>query len=484
MMLLSIIQSISPIIMMFGLLMLTVPIIDALYMVSINKWFLILGLVYVLIGFVSTRLFIARKKEVELTFLEALISYSMVWLIIPILAAIPLCLDLSIPFVDAFFESISGFTGTGLTILRNLDNTSPGILLWRGLMQWTGELGVVVFTAVFLPFFWRFGYILYSIERPSRISASLRETARMIFYLYFLITAVGIILCIYLGVEPLDAVVHVMTAIATGGMSNYDVNYQRVFEYAPLSIYPITILMIIGGFNFITLSYILNGEIRRSWEVEEFRVYLFLNILFTVVSLVVIMPIVNWSIEDGFKYGSFNVISAFTTTGFSIGNIGELGPVMKLLLILAMFVGCMSFSTGGGIKVVRLIVLMKKFKSYILRYLTGGGVEVDIKLGNTILDEREVSNVMFFIVLHFLFILIGAGLLKAFIPEIDFIDTLFEATSAASNVGLTVGITSSSIPNHAKMVLMILMYFGRLEYTGFIVLVGLTLYREYRIILS
>lgn len=480
----SIIQSISPIIMIFGLLMLTVPIIDALYMVNISKWFTVMGSLYALIGFIATRLIIYKKEEIELTFLEALISYSMVWLIIPVLAAIPLCLDLSISFEDAFFESISGFTGTGLTILRNLDRTSPGILFWRGLMQWTGELGVVVFTAVFLPFFWRFGYILYSIERPSRISASLRETARMIFYIYFLITAVGIIICIYLGVEPLDAVVHVMTAIATGGMSNYDTNYQRVFEYAPLSIYPITILMIIGGFNFITLSYILNGELRRSWEVEEFRAYLILNLVFTFLSLLIILPSVNWSIETGFILGSFNIISALTTTGFSIGNIGELSISMKLLLIIAMFIGCMSFSTGGGIKVVRLIVLLKKFKSYILRYLTGGSVEIDIKLGNTILEEKEVSNVMFFIVLHFMFILIGAGLLKTFIPEVDLIDTLFEATSAASNVGLSVGITSSLISLQAKIVLMLLMYFGRLEYTGFIVLIGLTLYREYRIIIS
>lgn len=477
----AVIEGLLPVITVFGILMQVVPVVDILYGHSPSYWFMVFGAIYALVSFTASQVIIRRRGAVELGFLEALMSYTLVWVIIPLLSSIPLSLQLSIPLVDALFESISGFTGTGLTILRGLDEMSKGILLWRALMQWTGELGVVVFAAVFLPFFWRFGFILYSIERPSRISASLRETSLRIFYMYFLVTAVGIILCIYLGVEPLDAVVHVMTSIATGGMSNYDVNYEKLFEYAPLSIYPITALMIIGGFNFVVLSHLLNGEFRKAWGIEEFRAYIYALATISLLSLIASLPRYNWSLIDGLLHGVFNAISAVTTTGFSIGDIGRAGSSIKLLLILGMFIGSMSFSTAGGIKIIRLTILVKKLKSYVIGYLTGGEVTPDIKLGEEILDEREVSNALFFIVLHLGVILLGAGVLML-VTGCDLLDTLFEATSAASNVGLSVGITSPSLHIAGKIVLMLLMYLGRLEYTALVMAIGILALRGYRLI--
>ncbi|MEM0282236.1 MAG: potassium transporter TrkG, partial [Desulfurococcaceae archaeon] len=142
----------------------------------------------------------------------------------------------------------------------------------------------------------------------------------------------------------------------------------------------------------------------------------------------------------------------------------------------------MSFSTAGGIKVVRFVVLLKRLKSYTLSFLSGGGITQDTLLGDEILDEREVSNMLLYIVLHFVIVLLGASLLKSIIPQVDFIDALFEAMSAANCVGLSVGLVSPNAPLGAKIVLMALMYFGRLEYTPLLVLLGLILYREYRII--
>lgn len=480
--LIAIIEALSPIVMIFGMLMLIVPIVDALYGDATSDWFMIFGLVYIALGFFLYRIIEWKYELIELSLMESLIAYSLAWIIIPCLSAIPLSIELSIPFENALFESISGFTGTGFTVITHLDTLRHGIRLWRGLMQWIGELGVIVFGAVFLPFFWKFGHILYSLERPSRISASLRSTAFKIFYMYFLVTVVGIIVCIYLGVEPLDAVVHVMTAIATGGMSNYDANYEKVFQYAPLSIYPITALMIMGGFNFVILSYILDGDLRKAWENEEFRAYIYINVFFTVSAFILALPIMNWSIDKSLLYGSFNAISALTTTGFNIGNIASMPPFLKILLIFAMFIGSMSFSTAGGIKVVRFVVLLKRLKSYTLSFLSGGGITQDTLLGDEILDEREVSNMLLYIVLHFVIVLLGASLLKSIIPQVDFIDALFEAMSAANCVGLSVGLVSPNAPLGAKIVLMALMYFGRLEYTPLLVLLGLILYREYRII--
>jgi trk system potassium uptake protein TrkH len=147
-----------------------------------------------------------------------------------------------------------------------------------------------------------------------------------------------------------------------------------------------------------------------------------------------------------------------------------------------MFIGSMSYSTAGGIKVVRFIVLLRRFKTYILSLLSGGSITQDVILGEDVLDEREVSNIVLFILLHFISVLTGASLLKSMIPEVDYLDALFEATSAASCVGLSAGLTSPNMPLGAKVTLMTLMYFGRLEYTPLLVLLGLILYREYRIL--
>ncbi|MEM4933987.1 MAG: potassium transporter TrkG, partial [Desulfurococcaceae archaeon] len=213
--LLAIVEGFLSVTMLLGLLMLTVPLIDAIYREPVSLWFLTVGLACTVTGYVLYKLVEHVGKVVEMSLLESMITYSLAWLLLPAISAVALSLESSIPYEDALFECISGFTGTGLTVMMGLDSTKRSILYWRGLMQWTGELGVVVFTAVFLPFFWRFGVILYSLERPTRISASLRETAMKIFYIYSLVTVLGIVTCVYLGVEPLDAAVHVMTAIAT-----------------------------------------------------------------------------------------------------------------------------------------------------------------------------------------------------------------------------------------------------------------------------
>lgn len=479
-----IIEGITPVLTIIGIMMITVPFVDLLYRVEVSKWFFLVGVFCVATSIFVHKLLVKRRGVIEMTLIESLVTYSLAWIFSPLITAIPLSLELSIPYEDALFESISGFTGTGLTVLRNLDIMRRGILYWRGLMQWTGELGVIVFAAVFFPFFWRFGYILYSLERPTRISASLRETAMKIFYIYSLITATGIIICIHLGVEPLDAAVHVMTAIATGGMSNYDANYEIVFHYAPLSIYPIVFLMILGGMNFVTLSYLIDNKFRQLWGNEEFKSYLVLNFVFTILPIAIILPSVNYSIKDSFVYGVFNSLSALTTTGFSIGDIRSLNESVRLTFVLAMFIGCMSFSTGGGIKVVRLVILGKKLKSYFISFITGGAISPDVKLGDSIVEEREVANALLFIILHLAFVMIGAGLIKSIVITTDMLDAVFESTSAASNVGLSVGLSSPELPILAKFVLMVLMYLGRLEYTPLMVLIALVLYKKYRIFLT
>jgi trk system potassium uptake protein TrkH len=280
----------------------------------------------------------------------------------------------------------------------------------------------------------------------------------------------------------LDAVVHTMTAIATGGMSNYDANYQRIFEYAPLSIYPITVLMFLGGVNFSVLSYIVSGEFKRAWLNEEFRAYLYLTLTSILTPLILLLPRFNWSMRDALIYGSFNTLSGFTTTGFSIGVISELPVDVRILITIFMFIGSMSFSTVGGIKVVRLLVLIKAVKSYVVNIISGGVIQPLVKLGNSVLEEREVSNNLLLIVLHFISVLTGAFLIKTFMLGVDMVNALFETTSAASAVGLSTGITSPQAPVSVKLVLIALMYLGRLEYIPLLTLIGVIIYRKHPVL--
>jgi len=314
-----ILEELFPITMIVGSVMTLVPIVDALYNNPVSLSFLWIGLLIALTSYTAYFAIGKIVKQVEITYIEALTTYSLAWLVVPALSAIPLSIETKVSYIDALFESISGFTGTGLTIYQGLDYMKKGILFWRGLMQWMGELGIVVFASIFLPFFWQFGRILYRLERPSHISASLRETALRIFYIYFLLTVVGIVTCIYLGVEPLDAVVHVMTAIATDGMSNYDDNYSRVFQYVPLSIYPITAPMIIGGFNFITLSIILDGDVKKPWSNEELRGFIYLSLFFAATSFIITLPSTGLNPLQGPTTGSFNAISAITPRVLVLG---------------------------------------------------------------------------------------------------------------------------------------------------------------------
>jgi len=464
-----------------GLLMASVSLIDIIYTGYLNQAFLVFGALYSVLGYIAYEYMILGGR-IEPGLLESLVAFSLTWLLVPVFFSIPLLIALRIPLVDAVFESVSGFTGTGLTVLVGLDAIKPSILLWRAIMQWVGELGLVVFATVLMPFIWRFSHVLYSLERPVRIAISLRKTALRIFQLYLLITLVGVVACIITGMSVLDAIVHTMTAIATGGMSNYDANYQRVFEYAPLSIYPISVLMFLGGVSFTVLSYIVSGEFKRAWLNDEFRVYLYLILASLFIGLLLMLPRFNWSLIDALIYGSFNTLSGLTTTGFSIGAISELPVDVRILITIFMFIGSMSFSTVGGIKVVRLVVLIKAVKSYVVNIISGGIVQPLIKLGSSVLEEREISNNLLLIILHFISVLTGAFLIKTFMSGVDLVNALFETTSAASAVGLSTGITSPHAPLGVKLVLIALMYFGRLEYIPLLALIGVLIYRKYPVL--
>ncbi|ADV65407.1 TrkH family potassium uptake protein [Desulfurococcus mucosus] len=472
----SLITGLFGLIAVLGFMMLSVPLVDLLAGEPVSWSFLTLSILYVLTGIAGVEALVRLGGVGEMGFTEAYFVSTVSWLIIPVLAAIPLHMEIGVPFIDAFFESVSGFTGTGLTVLSGLDHLKKSINWWRALMQWSGELGFVVFAMVMIPFFWRFGYTLYGVERPVRVMYTLRRTARRITEVYILVTLMGVVLLYYSGVSLYDAVIHTMTAVATGGMSNYDANYEAIYRYAPLSIFPTILVMVLGGMNFLNLSLLLDFRAREAFRSDEVKYYFAGLASLSLLSVLVFT--VNGAGASSIVLGVFNTVSAMTTTGFNIGVVGGFPVGVKEILVLAMFIGGMSFSTAGGVKVYRLVVLLRKLGTYGASTLLRERVSLKVSMDGKNLDEDEVSGVLLVVVIHAFIVLLAASLIKVAMPHVDFLDALFESTSAASCVGLSTGITSASSPLLVKLALIAGMYLGRIEYLPLIVAAGYLAHRD------
>ncbi len=462
----SILKIIGALQIVLGLLMLSVPLIDMITLKPITWPFFIASIVLIFAGY------LLQKIEAKpLSLLEGLIATSIAWPLISLEAAIPLMISLKISFVNAWFESISGFTGTGFTVLTGLDHMKPSIVTWRSIMQWSGELGVVVFAMVLFPYFYRVGAAAYGVERPLKIEATFYRTAQRLIRIYLILTIGGIIAYVYTGMNFYEAFNHVLTTVATGGMSTYDQGYQVIFNRAPLTYIPVMALMFLGGMNFVLLDKMLRGELRSVWRSEEFRTYVYSMIILVIATDLSYVLVDHKPLEYSLIAGSFNLVSAMTTTGFNIGTIAGLSTTTKLILILSMFIGGMIFSTAGGIKSFRLLVLVKKFKYASINTIVGDKIQKTIKIDGNAITEQEIGQALLFTIVHMFAIFIGALLITA--EGYSFINALFEATSAAGCVGLSAGVVAPNAPLLVRAVIMILMLIGRVEYTQVFLLVGL-----------
>ncbi len=450
-----IVKSILGICAVIGLLMLIVPLVDFLYNDKISISFFISGLFLILAGYATSRV-----KTQSLTSFEAAIVAVISWIVISLISALNLSIETGATLLDSFFESVSGFTGTGFTVFK-LEGMKPSILLWRSIMQWTGELGFTVFAIIIIPYFYYIARSSYWIERPLKIESTFYKTAIRLLIIYGSLTLVGSISYMMTGMTPFEAVTHIMTTISTGGMSIYDAGYQVIFLRAPLTYIAVTVFMILGGMNFQDLNNLLTGKFRELQKSEELIFYL------ATLLIISFLVYVSYSLIDGIKSNAltlalFNTISGYTTTGFNLGSLSKLKDTTKILLFVSMFIGGMSFSTAGGIKIFRLVLLIKKIKHYIQSMVLPQSVIKPVKFDEKPVTDADFSQAFLIIIMHALIIMIGAIIISAY--GYSFTDSLFEATSAASCVGLSVGVVSMLAPLGVKITLIILMILGRLEY--------------------
>lgn len=431
----------------------------------------------------STLIAVKLKEYTVTEIVDAFIVVTIYWLLMPIINAVIYYYTIGLNLIDSLFESLSGFTGTGLTVISKPEELPYTILVWRAATQWIGELGVVVFSGALLPHVHRFLSRVYIAERGVRFTPTVLSTTRRMLSVYIVITVLGVAMFMYSGMGFLDAIAHSMTAIATGGMSTNSQNIGFWYKaYGGTILVTSSMVMVLGALNFADLYNLLRGNIRRF--IKGLEVRWFLYVLALLGSIAAILSFVEF--KGDFKcvaVALYHVVSGITTTGFQAENINNYSDILKFTIILGMIIGGATFSTAGGVKIRRIIIMFKSVIWSISRPFLPERVYIARRIDGEAVEEGDILSVYGFIALYTAVAIVSSAMLYIVLNTQDYnwsrsyIDALFETISALSCVGLSVGITSTHMPLGAKLVLMANMYLGRLEFLPIYLTIGY-LYRS------
>ena len=415
-----------------------------------------------------------RKKENALSRYEAYIVVALSWVFFTIFGMLPYLLGGYIPTVtDAFFETMSGFTTTGATILDNIDSMPHGILFWRSLTQWIGGLGIVCFTIVLLPGFGVSSQMLYLSEATgvthSKICPKTRVMARYIFMVYILLTAIESALLKVGGMGLFDAVCHSMTTTATGGFSTKQESIA--YWHSPYIEYVVSLFMLLSAINFSLYIIAVKGRWKQLWQNVELKWFASSVGLLTLIVSVALILSNGYGVEEAFRKSLFQVATCHTSCGFATDDYNLWPPFTWMLLIFAMLSGGCTGSTSGGIKNLRMIIVSHCIRNQFRQILHPRAV-LPIKAGS-MLDNKLVTMVLVFIAAYMSVAFIGWTLLMAF--GVGFTESMSTVISAMGNVGPGLGsfgpaFSWAALPDGAKWILSSLMLIGRLEIFGFLLI--------------
>ncbi|MHC1605705.1 MAG: TrkH family potassium uptake protein [Candidatus Methanofastidiosia archaeon] len=421
-------------------------------------YFVFPGLVFFIVGWALSKI----KVDMHVQIRHAMMISSLAWLSAALVGSIPFIFISKLGFIDAYFEAMSAWTGTGLTMFSgNLSvETLPNVLLfWRSLQQWTGGIGVILVAMIVLIRPGVAAAKLYAAEaRAEKIKPTFVGTVKIIWKIYFLYTVIGIALFYLIGMPIFDSINHCMTGIGTGGMSLKDgsIAYYNSFNIELVAIF----LMTLGAINF-TIHYkaFFKGRIKSFFRDVQVRA------LFIITGIFFLLITFNLS-ELYFPFEAarksiFQAFSAITCCGFSTDVLSNWPEMSRLFLILLMICGGGAGSTAGAIKLVRVVVVFKTLWNQIKRALLPRNAVTSIKIGKATFTDKDVSEALLFTIVYLLFLAVGSFILMGL--GSGAVNSLFEMASAQGNVGLSVGITSTFLHPIGKFTLIIGMWMGRLE---------------------
>ncbi len=391
------------------------------------------------------------------------------WLFMSLFGILPFLLSGSIPdFTNAFFETMSGFTTTGSSILDNIEALPKSILFWRSMTQWIGGMGIIVLTIAILPLLGIGGMELFVAEAPGptkdKIHPRIKETAKRLWIIYLGLTLIETFILMGCGLGFFDAINHSMTTTSTGGFST---KQDSIAAFNNIYVESVIIaFMLIAGTNFTLLYFGLKLKLKKLLFNDEFKWYFLAVIGFTLlVSFVLFFHGELDSYFQAFREAFFQVVSIITTTGFCSSDYTLWGPFVTFLFFLLLFSGASAGSTSGGIKIVRIVLLMKNSLLEFKRRLHPSAV-IPVQLNKESVASNIIYNLLAFIFLYLFIFTFGSLIMTAL--GIDFLTSISSVASALSNVGPGIGEVGPShsfshLPDTGKWVLSIMMLMGRLE---------------------
>ena len=460
-----------------GLTML-VPLSCSLYYGEADAWSFVLS-IGITSGTGGALYFASRPKEkkIILSHREGFLIVSAGWILASFFGGLPYMIHGALPaLTDAYFETMSGFTTTGSTVINKIEALPHGILLWRSLTQWLGGMGIIVLSVAILPFLGVGGRQLFRAELPGPVKEKLvpriAEAARSLWIVYVIITVAGFILLLFGGMSAFDAINHIFCAMATGGFSTKDTSVAW-FNSAYIDGVLIA-FMLIAGMNF-TLHYkLLMGDFRTFYKDSEVRFFLGTVLIATLLVTLDLRLNVFADIGKAFRYAIFQVSSIITTTGFVTDNFSKWPAFSQIILLLLMFIGGSAGSTGGAIKCVRILLVIKH--SYLELYrLVHPHAVTQVKLGHETVPQDVMKSVLGFFVLYLSIAILATIAMSSL--GLDMITAFSSVAATLGNVGPGLGLvhpvsTYSDVPTLGKWILSFCMLIGRLEiYTVLVLLI-------------
>jgi len=442
------------------------------------------GLIVTLIG--GLLLFLNKNHDKQLNKREGYLVVVLGWLAMIFTGTLPYILTGTIDgFSNIVFETTSGFTTTGATIINDIEILPEGILFWRSITHWLGGMGIIVFAIAILPLLGIGGMQLFSAESPGmemdKLHPRITDTAKRLWLLYLLFTLVETALLTFAGMSLFDAINHSMSNIASGGFSTKNASLG-FWNDQPLIQYIVIFFMFIAGTNFVLSYFGFKGKFKKIIENDEFRIYsLFIALCTVVVGTVIYFNtdfLSNFSdgftrIEGVFRHALFQVVSIVTTTGFTTADYTAWTPMLLLIFFGLMFVGGSAGSTAGGFKVMRHLLIIKNGLLQFRRILHPNAI-LPIRYNNKSVSSEIMYNILGFFIVYMLSFM--AGTLVFSILGLDFSSSLGVSASSLGNVGPSIGdfgpsSTFHDLPVLAKWWSSFLMLLGRLElYTVLIII--------------
>lgn len=470
-----------------GGFMLLAALVSGIYQDGVTLDIAMAAIVTLLVGMMA--MFYTRGHRKEVKRKEGYIIVTFGWIIMSLSGVLPYIFSGAIPSVtDAFFETISGYTTTGASVLNDIEVLPEGILFWRSLTHWIGGMGIIVLAIAILPLLGIGGMQLFAAEAPGpggdKLHPRITDTAKRLWFIYVGYTVAETILLKLAGMSFFDAMNHALTTLSTGGFSTKNTSVA-FWNNQPIIQYIIIVFMFLAGTNFVISYFAFTKKIQRVIKDEEFKVYSIFILGFTLVAFLIVLlqadvpisdyhPQVWGKTESAFRHSLFQVLAIVTTTGFVTADFTNWTPFLTVFFFGLMFLGGSAGSTSGGIKVMRHLLIIKNGILEFKRTLHPNAV-IPVRYNNKTVTEHIVYNIIAFFVLYMLLFIIGA-LVLGFLG-LDFESAVGGAASSLGNVGPALGdlnpvVNFSELPAFGKWWCGFLMLLGRLEL--FTVLILLT----------